>query len=109
MMNAEQTLNNFLRTIYSKEAGLRKYVTLPNSNQNYIDRENEQIKSLTQTYNVFNGFKFLNTWNHIENEIKTITDSDPQIGFININLPISTKGKFTARIDLSNLLKDERV
>lgn len=108
-MNAEITLNNFLRIINSKEAGLRKYATLANSNQTYIDIENEQLKGLTQTYNVFNGFKFLNTWNHIENEIKTITGSDPQIGFINIILPVSTRGKYSARIDLSNLTKDERV
>ncbi len=108
-MNAELTLNNFLRVINSKEDRLRKYVTLPNSNQTYIDMENEQLKSLTHTYNVFNKFKFLSTWHHLENEIKTITDTDPQIGFIQIILPLSTKGKFTAQINLCNPTKDERV
>ena len=108
-MEAEIARDKLLLIINAREEKLQKYACQPTAKQVYIDNENKLIRELTDIYNSLNQLQFLSIWENLESEISAISLLDPQIGLVQIIMPISCKANKMALINLNPFSSHERI
>lgn len=108
-MEAEIARDKLLLIINAREERLQKYASQETAKQSYIDNENKLIGELTDIYNELKQLQFLSIWEFLETKINTLCQVDPQIGLVQIILPVSCIGKNMALIDLNPFVSYERI
>jgi len=108
-MDTEIALEKLLLIINTREESLLKYASQETAKQSYIDNENKLIRELTDIYNALNQLQFLSIWENLESAISAISLLDPQIGLVQIIMPISCKANKMALINLNPFSSHERI
>jgi hypothetical protein len=108
-MDTEIALEKLLLIINTREESLQRYASQETAKQSYIDNENKLIRELTDIYNALNQLQFLSIWENLESEISAISLLDPQIGLVQILMPISCKANKMALINLNPFSSHERI
>jgi hypothetical protein len=108
-MDAEIALDKLLLIINAREESLQSYASQETAKQSYIDIENKLICELTDIYNELNQLQFLSIWENLESEISALSLLDPQVGSVQIIIPVSCNGNKMALINLNSFVNHERI